>query len=384
MVIVAGLTAVPFTRANSVAAETEQASQKTVRPVGAVKAVRGNTILLALDSGSDIDVIVQDSTRIIRTAPGQNDLKGATPIQLADVQVGDRILVRGTSISGDKSVAASSLIVMTRTDIAERQARNREDWQKRGVGGLVSAVDLTSKTITLSTSHAGGKGTAIHVANGTILRRYAPDSTRFDDATIAPLDQIKPGDQLRARGTRSADGTEFDAVEIVSGSFRHIAGTIAAIDANKNTVSITDLATKKLVVVKIVADSQIRKLPPMIAQRLAMSSKPTPGTAQRVPSTGERRSPRANPMGATPGDASAPTTGGDLQQMLSRVPAVTIAELHKGDAVMVVATQGTATNESRAIMFLSGVEPLLTSPNGGDAATLLSPWDLASSSGEGE
>ena len=107
----------------------------------------------------------------------------------------------------------------------------------------------------------------------TVLRRYAPDSVQFDDAKPSSLEQIKAGDQLRARGARSADGSEFAAEEIVSGSFRNIAGTISNVDAATNAITVMDLVTKKPVVVKISTQSQLLKLPPQMAQGMAMQLK---------------------------------------------------------------------------------------------------------------
>jgi hypothetical protein len=67
----------------------------------------------------------------------------------------------------------------------------------------------------------------------------------------------------------------------------------------------------------------------------------------------------------------------DFQQMLKRMPAVTLADLQKGDAVMIVTTEGTASTQPTAITLLSGVESILSaSPNGNQAAMLLSPWNL--------
>ena len=67
--------------------------------------------------------------------------------------------------------------------------------------------------------------------------------------------------------------------------------------------------------------------------------------------------------------------------MISRLPAVTLADLHKDDAVMIVATPGTGGSDVTAIMLLSGVEPILTaSPNG--AAALLSGWNLSAPGGD--
>ena len=68
----------------------------------------------------------------------------------------------------------------------------------------------------------------------------------------------------------------------------------------------------------------------------------------------------------------------DFQQMLARMPAVSISELNKGDAVMLVATEGSAGSGPTAITLLAGVEPILTAAPAGmnAAATVLSPWNL--------
>ena len=98
----------------------------TAKPVGVVKAISGNTITLATDAGSTVNIVVQDSARLVRIAPGQKDLKEATPIQLQDVQVGDRILARGTASEDGKSVAASSVVLMKESDVdGEAGARSR-------------------------------------------------------------------------------------------------------------------------------------------------------------------------------------------------------------------------------------------------------------------
>ena len=68
---------------------------------------------------------------------------------------------------------------------------------------------------------------------------------------------------------------------------------------------------------------------------------------------------------------------GDPQQMLSRLPAIQLADLQKGQAVMVVATDGTA--EVNAITLLAGVEPLLEAP---EATNLLSNWSMGGGGAE--
>ena len=71
---------------------------------------------------------------------------------------------------------------------------------------------------------------------------------------------------------------------------------------------------------------------------------------------------------------------GDFQQMLSHMPGVTLADLHKGDAVLIVATEGTASG-STAITLLSGVEPILQAAPSSSQAMMLTPWSLGGAPG---
>jgi hypothetical protein len=325
--------------------------------LGAIQAIQGNTITLKPDTGSTISVMVQGAVRILRVAPGQTDLKNASPIQLADLQVGDRILVRGMPSADGQSLTATTVIAMKRSDVEAKQQREREDWQKRGTGGLVSTVDPASGTITISVP-VGTSTVAVHTTKDTIIRRYAPDSVQFDDAKASSLSEIKSGDQLRARGARGADGAEFAAEEIVSGTFHNISGRISNLDGAANVLTVDDLATKKPIVVKISTQSQILKLPPQIAQGLAAQTK---------------------------GGARAASAGGapDLQQALNGLPKASLADLQKGDAVMIVSTEGTASGGVTAITLLAGVEPILQASPGGAQGMTLSPWNIGASGGEG-
>jgi Domain of unknown function (DUF5666) len=380
---------------SSAAAQAGQqpaARSQVARSVGTIKAINGNSITLAPDTGPEITVLAQGATRFLRIAPGQKSLRDAAPAQLQDLQVGDRILAGGRLSEDGKSLMASTVVVMKRSDVEAKQEQEREAWQKHGLGGLVRAVDAATGVITVSVSAPGGQKTvAIHTTKQTIVRRYAPDSVKFQDAKPGRLEEIRPGDQLRARGARSSDGSELTADEIVSGTFRNIAGTITAIDPAANTIDVLDLATKKPVVVKITGESQLHKLPAAVAERLAVRLK-GPGAEETGESggNGQNAEPdtRASDGGAqsSTGAERTPMSGGapDLQKALSRMPSVTLAELQKGEAVMIVSTAGTASGGVTAITLLSGVEPILeASPKGGQGM-VLSPWTLNSSAAEAE
>lgn len=370
------------------------AAQSSVqKAVGTIKSVQADSITVAAESGGEITVKLASSTKILRIAPGEKDLKNAAPLQAQDLQPGDRVLVRGEASTDGHTIAALAVIVMKQADVSARQQQERDDWQKRGVGGLVNKVDAGSGTILISAGGFGANKTiTIHVEKNTILRRYAADSVKFDEAKVAPLDQIKVGDQLRARGTRSTDGSELTAEEIVSGTFRNIAGTITAVDTANNAMTVKDVIGKNSVMVKVSSDSQMKKLPPEMAQRIAMRLKAASGgdqqgaaaqnavgpgggaaSAGRGPDTNSNRGP-----GGGAGGSGAP----DIQRFLSRLPSSTLADLQKGDAVMIVSTAGGDSGMVTAITLLAGVDPILTATP--KATSLLSPWSLNTGGGEGE
>jgi hypothetical protein len=371
------------------------AQAPVAKQVGVVKNINGNSLTLTTDSGTDITVQVVSNAKMVRVAPGQTDLKSAAPIQLSDIHAGDRILVRGQPSSDGKSFVAVGVIAMSRSDVEAKHQSDREDWQKRGIGGLVSSVDPGTGTITISVTAAGGKKTiAIHTTSATILRRYAPDSISFDAAKPAPLDQIKPGDQLRARGARSADGSEFAAEEVVSGTFRNIAGTISAVDSNANTMSVMDLITKKPFVVKITSQSQLRRLPPEIAQRIAFRLKAAATGDQAGSGAGGGASAQTasgsgggsqRPEGGPGGGGGRPGGGQtDFQQIVNRMPAATLADFKKDEAVMIVSTEGTTSGQATAITVLGGVEPILAAAPTASQAMTLSPWSLGAPTAAGD
>lgn len=352
------------------------------RAIGPVKAINGMIITLAPDSGSDINITVQPATRIVRIAPGEKDLKNATPIQLQDIQVGDRILVGGKFSDDKASLAASSVVVMKSSDLAARHERDLRDWQKRGVDGLAKGVDVAAGTVTITVR---GKDVIVQASKSTAIRRYAPDSVKFDDARPSTLSEIHPGDQVRARGDRSADGTTLTAEEIVSGAFRNIAGTVNSVDASSSTLSVHDLLSGKNLVIKITPDSQLRHLPPEMAQRIAMRLKGAAMGAAASSASGRNGQTLHQAGGGSGPTASGPggRSGGapDFQQMLSRLPAASLADLHKGDAVVMVSTEGTE-GAATAITLLSGVEPILQAAPSASSSSILSPWSLSAPAGD--
>ena len=363
--------------------------------VGTIKAINGKTITLTSDAGMNVFATVTDSTRIVRVEPGHTDLKTAVPLTFEELQTGDRILIRGALSADGSSLTASGVIAMKHADLQAKQQQVLDDWQKRGIGGLVSSVDPAAGVINVSVVTATGARTiAIHTSKSTILRRYAPDSVKFDDAKISAVADIRPGDQLRARGARSQDGADLTADEIVSGSFRNISGTVVSVDAASNTLTVTDLVSKKPVVVKVTAQSQIRKLSPAVAQGLAARLK-GPATAQTpsgnapAAAAGAGAGPRTlgGAVGAPGGGAAGGGRGGgaaDFQQVVSRMPPATLMDFQKSDAVMIVSTSSADNSGVTAITLVGGVEPILAASPNASQDMVLSPWNVGGGEGGGE
>jgi hypothetical protein len=355
-----------------------QAPTAAARQLGTVTATAGNSLTLKTDAGQEVVVSVPEGARILQLAPGSTDLKTAQTIALKDIATGDRVLVSGKAGDTTGSFAAARVILMKSSDIAQKHEMEQADWQKRGTGGIVSAVDAGTGTLTVT---VGAKKVAVTTSGKTQFRRYAGDSVKFEDAKPGTLAQIQPGDQLRVLGTKSDDGSSIQAEAVVSGSFKNLAGLIATIDASNGTLTLKDLTTKKTVTVTVTANSNVRMLPPQAAAMFAARAKGAGAGTSASGGGSPHPAGQAEASGGGRPGGPGRSAGGDLSQLVSRLPNKTIADLKVGDAVMIVASQsdpGSAT--VTAVTLLSGVEPILAAtPSGGPAMTL-SPWNLG---GEG-
>jgi hypothetical protein len=329
---------------------------------GTVKAVSGNAITMVADGGQTVTVSVATGAKVMKLPVGSTDLKTATAGELADVAVGDRILVTGKVGDTPSTFGAVRVILMKSSDIASMQAAQQADWKARGMGGVVSAVDPATGAITIT---SGTKKIVVNTSSKTDFKRFAGGSVKYQDAKPGTLAQIQPKDQLQARGTKSEDGTSIQAEEIISGSFENLSGQLISVDATGGKITLKDLASKKVVTVDVTADSDLRNMPAQVAARFATQ---TNGGAA---GGGGRRGGGGGgaAAGAAGGDAAGMrrSAGADLSQMITRFPTIAIADLKKGDAVMIVASEATpGASTVTAVTILTGVDPILTAnPNGG-------------------
>ncbi len=351
--------------------------------LGSITAINGDTLTVKTDAGDVHQVQVPSSAQLKRIEPGQTDLSKAEPLDFSSLAVGDRVLVNIDPNATGTVPQALRVIAIKKADVTKMQQSQTEEWAQ-GVHGLVKSVDPAAGAIVV-TQRAGPvtKVVTVNVTKTTILKRYAPGSVSFEEAQPAPIDAIKPGDQLSARGTKNADGTAIAADAVVSGSFRSVAGTVLSTDTAASNVTVKDLATKKPVTIHISADAQLRRLDDTVATRLAAMMKGGQGGAGG--GAGAAR-PASNGQGGGQGGGGGQHSfgqgrggagGGDLEAMLDRAPTIQLASLQKGEAVMIVATED--PSGVNAVKLLAGVEPLLEAP---EAQDLLASWSLSQSAPE--
>jgi hypothetical protein len=296
------------------------------------------------DSGGSILVMVLEGAALLRTKPGATTLADATPLALEQIALGDRVMARG-AFSGDKgSLVARQVVLMTRDDIAHKQEEDRAQWRRRGVLGVVKAIDPAKGEISLQVGRATSAPTLV-VETGTgrvVFRRYAPDSVKFDDARPSSLIEVRVDDQLRALGERSPDGTRLVAEQIVFGTFRTVSGTITAIDAGRSELTLRDEGSGKKLAVAVGPDARVRRLPPEIAARLARAREGPAGGA----SEGDPQRMRSRP-------------GSGPEELLERLPPTTLADFKLGDRILVSSTEGGDAARLNAIALVAGLEALL-------------------------
>jgi hypothetical protein len=367
---------------NSSTSAPTQGGDSSITPNGAIGEVKvidsgARQLIIKTDGGSLVTVALSDKTVYMRLAPGEKTLTNAAKIALTDVGEGDRVWARGKVADDHKSVPAAALIVMNKVDIAKKQEQERAEWKRRGVLGIITALKPETKELTISSRSMAGAQSAIviPVSDKVEMRRYAPDSIKFADAKPATFEELKVGDQVRALGDKSADGTAFTPEKVVTGSFRMVSGVVTAVDAATGEVKITDGQTKQPLTIVIKPDSVLRKFPPasemggmaMMMGRGGQGANGAPDGARPGPGQAGNR-----PAGQTPGGPGAGGPGGgggggmrvggggpNIQDLIERLPTIGVGDVKVGDTIIVSSTKGADPARLTAISLLSGADTLL-------------------------
>jgi hypothetical protein len=341
--------------------------------IGEVKTIdaAAKQITIKTDAGSTVTVAVSDKTTYKKLAPGEQSLTNATDVTFADVAEGDRIMARGTVSEDRQSVPALQVIVMSKGDLTKKHEAERLEWRRRGILGVITALKPETKEITISNrTMAGMQSVVIPVSDKTEMRRYAPDSIKFGDAKPSNFEELKVGDQLRALGERTEDPLRFNPQKIVTGSFRTVGGVVTAVDPATGEVKVNELEKKTPLTIVIKQDAVLRRFPPasemaaMMGRGLGGPGGAPGGAGGQAPQGGQGQ-PAARPQGAG-GPGGGPGGGGpggrggfNINDMLERLPTISLADVKVGDTIIVSSTQGVDPTRLTAISLVSGADTLL-------------------------
>lgn len=324
---------------------------------GEVVSVETGKIVLRTKDGA-IDVLLAAATEYKRIPPENPTLKAAVAAEFSDIGTGDKLLVTGAVSSDKKQIPAKIVYLMSKADIAQKQSKEAEEWQKRGIVGRATKVDFQTNQVTIAVRGMTGETeVVISPKDNAKFMRYAPDSIRYSEARQSNLREIFVGDTVRALGDRSADGAAFKAEQVLSGAFQTVAGKIKSVDAAKNEIVVENIQTKQDVTIALGNVSTLKRFPAEMAQRMAQMQMMRAGGVQ-PPQGGGGQGQMPNRMG----QGSGGMRGGDINDMFERLPAVTVAELKAGEMIAVSSTKTDNPARITAIRLLAGVEPFLTAP----------------------
>jgi len=337
--------------------------------IGEVKSIDATAKQLTIktDAGSMVAVSLSDKTTYKKLAPGETSLTNATDVTFADLAEGDRIMARGTVATDLKSVPALMVIVMTKGDLAKKADAERAEWRRRGILGVITALKPDTKEITISNrTMAGTQLVVIPVSDKTEMRRYAPDSIKFGDAKPSQFSELKVGDQLRALGDRTEDPLRFNPQKVVTGSFRTVGGVVTAIDPATHEIKINELEKKTPLTIVIKQDAVLRRFPAEFGGGFRPGGGGGPGAGQAPAGGGQQAQGGApqRPQGAGPGGPGGPggqggRPGFNINDMLERLPTISIADVKVGDTIIVSSTQGVDPTRLTAISLVAGADTLL-------------------------
>lgn len=336
--------------------------------IGEIKTVdaAAKHLIIKTDAGSLVTVSLNDKTAYKKLAPGEQTLTNATDVTFAELAEGDRVMARGNVSEDRKSVPAAMIIVMTKGDLAKKQEAERAEWRRRGILGVITALKPETNEITISNrTMTGAQNVVIPIADETEMRRYAPDSIRFSDAKPSSFGELKVGDQLRALGNRTDDPLRFKPEKVVTGSFRTVGGVVTAVDATTGEIKIDELEKKTPFTIVIKQDAVLRKFPAlgemgMMGGAIRMGAGggqggPPQGGAQ----PGAQAQGRPGEGGRQGGPGGRPGGGFNINEMLERLPTISIADVKVGDTIIVSSTQGVDPTRLTAISLVSGADTLL-------------------------
>jgi hypothetical protein len=283
-------------------------------------------------------------------------------------------MVTGIFGNDRKVLPARAVYLMSKSDIASKNAKEAARWATRGISGRVASVNPSTNQVTIEVRGLmNSTSVVVTPTTEAIFKRYKQDSVKYSEAVESSIVDVKPGDMFRAVGERGADGTTFTAEEILTGAFQTVAGTVKSVDAEKGEIIVTQAGTTTDLTIAITPNSAVKRFPEEMAMRMAggMGGAAPGGQGGIRPAGGTPGQGGQRPAGGAPGPGGQGTAGGPgrgmaagaaragIDDMFERFPTITLTDLMPGDVIAVSSSKNGNAQRLNAIKLLAGVEPFL-------------------------
>ena len=240
------------------------------------------------------------------------------------------------------------IIVMARAAINTQREAELEKRRARTINGRVTALNTEKNEIIIQSRGRGSnvaESLTITSAGNAKFLRYAPDSLKIGDAVPGTFADLRLGDQIRVVGDRVANETRVSAEEIISGSISRTVGSITEINTARGEVVVKNIQNGQSMTIVVGKNTTLRRITPDVAESLKQRFE------RRRQRQAERSSDASNADRQTQNDRrrtrddrrnqnNNPQTNRNPRQQFETLPEITLAELKKGDAVLVTGTGG--------------------------------------------
>ncbi len=322
-------------------------TQANPRILGEVKEINKQQNYLTIKTPTgEFRVNVANNVICKRVAPDAKNLDGAEEITFNDIMAGDRVWARNTTAEATQnSVQAKQLVLMSATSIAERNRRERDSWQRRGVVGEIIEVNSTTKEATVKLRN--GSTMIVAVTEKADVRRYPPGSVEFTDSKPIGFEEIKVGDTIFGRGERSEDGKNFRAEMLITGDVpRPTFGQIVSINLEKQEIIVRGQGQETLI--QVTAQTLLRNMPENLGGPAATDPNRPPRTnnpdlaANQTDSANQPNQANATGQNPTPprregfqGGRAGMFNPNEMMERLRNAPAIQLTDLKAGEFIVV-------------------------------------------------
>lgn len=206
----------------------------------------GETLLLK-DAGGYLKSVKLPSGAIISKLPVTSG-DTITQIRRTDLNTGDLACVHG-----GEGNAPLQLSVVRRTDLHQAQADFLVGWQRNSLYGVLTSIDVSGRAFVVKPLAPSNSDMPVRISvpESARLRAALPDARSIQESASFRLEDVKPGEPVYVRGSRSGNGSDMTASLVLRGGYRGILGTLIEVQTLSSLIRIREFGTDKTLTIKM-------------------------------------------------------------------------------------------------------------------------------------